>query len=86
MTYKTIGIIGAMVEELELLHKHVDVKSSVTKAGITFYQAEWQGKSIIFCKSGVGKVNAAVCTQVLIDLGADCVLFTGVAGACRSAA
>ncbi|MFC4778396.1 5'-methylthioadenosine/adenosylhomocysteine nucleosidase [Paenibacillus sp. GCM10023252] len=81
MAYNRIGIIGAMAEEINLLHKHAEVTGETTKAGITYYSGHLHGKSIIFCKSGVGKVNAAVCTQVLIDLGAEVVLFTGVAGA-----
>lgn len=81
MSFNKIGIIGAMAEEIELLHENVNVSSQVTKAGITYYEGTLHEKSIIYCKSGVGKVNAAVCTQILIDLGADCVLFTGVAGA-----
>lgn len=81
MLFNKIGIIGAMAEEIELLHEHVDVASELTKAGITYYEGTLHGKTIIYCKSGVGKVNAAVCTQILLDLGADCVLFTGVAGA-----
>ena len=81
MSFNKIGIIGAMAEEIELLHEHVNIASQVTKAGITYYEGNLHGKSVIYCKSGVGKVNAAVCTQILLDLGADCVLFTGVAGA-----
>jgi adenosylhomocysteine nucleosidase len=81
MAFNKIGIIGAMAEEIELLHQHVDNPSLTTKAGIDYYEGKLHGKSIIFCKSGVGKVNAAVCTQILLDMGADCVLFTGVAGA-----
>jgi adenosylhomocysteine nucleosidase len=81
MSFNKIGIIGAMAEEIELLHEHVNVASQVTKAGITYFEGTLHGKAIIYCKSGVGKVNAAVCTQILLDLGADCVLFTGVAGA-----
>lgn len=81
MAFNKIGIIGAMAEEIELLHEHVTVSSQVTKAGITYYEGTLHGKAVIYCKSGVGKVNAAVCTQILLDLGADCVLFTGVAGA-----
>lgn len=81
MSFSKIGIIGAMAEEIELLHEHVDVVSQITKAGITYYEGNFHGKAVIYCKSGVGKVNAAVCTQILLDLGADCVLFTGVAGA-----
>lgn len=81
MSTTKIGIIGAMAEEIELLHEHVDVASSFTKAGITYCEGMFHGKSVIFCKSGVGKVNAAVCTQLLLDAGANVVLFTGVAGA-----
>ncbi|MUT66778.1 5'-methylthioadenosine/adenosylhomocysteine nucleosidase [Paenibacillus sp. NEAU-GSW1] len=81
MGFSKIGIIGAMVEEIELLHQHVELSQKSVKAGITYYEGNLHGKPVIYCKSGVGKVNAAVCTQVLLDLGADCVLFTGVAGA-----
>ncbi|WP_201001213.1 5'-methylthioadenosine/adenosylhomocysteine nucleosidase [Paenibacillus glycanilyticus] len=81
MAFNKIGIIGAMVEEIELLHQNVHVTNSVTKAGITYYEGQLHGKTVVFCKSGVGKVNAAVCTQILIDLGVDSILFTGVAGA-----
>jgi adenosylhomocysteine nucleosidase len=53
-----------------------------TKAGITYYEGELEGKSVVLCKSGVGKVNAAITTQMLIDqFQADQVIFTGVAGA-----
>jgi len=81
MAIAKIGIIGAMAEEIELLHQHVAVASEFTKAGITYYEGVLHDKQVIYCKSGVGKVNAAVCTQILLDAGADCVLFTGVAGA-----
>lgn len=81
MTTTKIGIIGAMAEEIELLHRHVDVTSEYTRAGITYYEGSFHEKNVIFCKSGVGKVNAAVCTQLLLDAGATSVLFTGVAGA-----
>ncbi|MBO7744970.1 5'-methylthioadenosine/adenosylhomocysteine nucleosidase [Paenibacillus sp. MWE-103] len=79
--YHKIGIVGAMAEEIELLHKHVVKTGSFVKAGIEYTEGTLHGHNVVFCKSGVGKVNAAVCTQVLIDAGADCVLFTGVAGA-----
>lgn len=81
MAISKIGIIGAMAEEIELLHQHVAIASEFTKAGITYYEGTLHGKQVIYCKSGVGKVNAAVCTQILLDAGASCVLFTGVAGA-----
>lgn len=81
MSMNKIGIIGAMAEEIELLHEHVKVAAKVVQAGITFYEGMLHGKEVIYCKSGVGKVNAAVCTQLLLQRGATCVLFTGVAGA-----
>lgn len=79
--YSRVGIIGAMAEEIELLHEYVEKSNCFVKAGITYVEGTLHGREVVFCRSGVGKVNAAVCTQVLIDAGVDCVLFTGVAGA-----
>lgn len=77
-----IGIIGAMNEEIE---NFLDGMSNVTqhkKAGIIFYEGSMNGVSVILCKSGVGKINATVCTQILIDdFNIEQVIFTGVAGA-----
>lgn len=81
MAFNKIGIIGAMEEEIQQLHTYVEQKGESAAAGITYYEGEFQGKQVVYCKSGVGKVNAAVCTQLLIDRGVECVLFTGVAGA-----
>ncbi|WP_163879471.1 5'-methylthioadenosine/adenosylhomocysteine nucleosidase [Paenibacillus favisporus] len=77
-----IGIIGAMDEEVELLLAGMEGAETVTKAGVKYARGTYRGKPVIVCKSGVGKVNAAVTTQILIDqFGVDKVLFTGVAGA-----
>lgn len=81
MTFKKIGIIGAMVEEIELLHQNVKNITEVKKAGVTYYAGTLHDIEVIYCKSGVGKVNAAICTQVLLSFGVDAVWFTGVAGA-----
>ncbi|KZE84244.1 nucleosidase [Paenibacillus elgii] len=82
MTYGKLGVIGAMKEEIELFHEHMEQVRESAKAGITFYEGVFHGKSIVLCKSGVGKVNAAVTTQILIDTyGVEAVIFTGVAGA-----
>lgn len=82
METETIGLIGAMDEEIELLLAEMEHGHSVTKAGITYVQGNWQGKKIVVCRSGVGKVNAAITTQILIDhFGVTSVVFTGVAGA-----
>ena len=77
-----IGIIGAMDEEIALYQTAMRETAAVVKAGITYRQGELAGQSVVLCKSGVGKVNASVCTQILIDqFQVDRVIFTGVAGA-----
>lgn len=76
------GLIGAMDEEIRLILAKMDHKETVIKAGIHFYTGVFAGKSVVLCKSGVGKVNAAMTTQILIDsFEASQMLFTGVAGA-----
>jgi len=82
MTFATIGIIGAMEEEINLLLAGMDDKQTEQHAGITYHRGFFQGKRVVLTRSGVGKVNAAVCTQILIDrYRAEAILFTGVAGA-----
>ncbi|MBB6671122.1 5'-methylthioadenosine/adenosylhomocysteine nucleosidase [Cohnella nanjingensis] len=77
-----IGIIGAMQEEIDLLLEHLDDAVELKRSGIRYLAGSLHGKQVVICKSGVGKVNAAVCTQVLIDrFNASKVIFTGVAGA-----
>ncbi|CAM2877020.1 MULTISPECIES: 5'-methylthioadenosine/adenosylhomocysteine nucleosidase [Paenibacillus] len=79
---ETIGIIGAMDEEVELLLAGMKQLETVKQTGITYVAGEWLGKQIVVCKSGVGKVNAAVTTQILIDrFQVNRIIFTGVAGA-----
>ena len=77
-----IGIIGAMDEEIQLLKEGMNNIRETKKAGITYYSGTFLGQDIVLCKSGVGKVNAGVCTQILIDqFKISKVIFTGVAGA-----
>lgn len=77
-----IGIIGAMDEEIQLLKEGMNNVKEMTKAGITYYSGTFQGQEIVLCKSGVGKVNAGVCTQILVDqFQVTKIIFTGVAGA-----
>lgn len=78
---KVIAIIGAMDEEIELFFKEMQEIKETYKAGITFYTGVLFNQHVVLCKSGVGKVNAAICTQILIDqFKVDYVIFTGVAG------
>ncbi|KHL95458.1 MTA/SAH nucleosidase [Paenibacillus sp. IHB B 3415] len=79
---EVLGLIGAMDEEIMLLLEGMENRQTTVKAGITFHSGTVFGKTAVLCKSGVGKVNAAVTTQILLDsFGVSRVLFTGVAGA-----
>lgn len=79
---RKIGIIGAMDEEVDILVELMDIKETLTKASLKFYQGTLQGKDIVLVKCGIGKVNAALCAQILIsEFDVDAVVNTGVAGA-----
>ena len=63
----TVGIIGAMEVEVETLKKHMKVRRTVKKAHMEFCEGVLGGKEVVVVRSGIGKVNAAVCTQILVD-------------------
>ena len=76
-----IGIIGAMEEEVQELIADLAFAEKKTVASMDFYKGTLYGKDCVIVKSGVGKVNAALCTQILADeFGVDGVINTGVAG------
>jgi adenosylhomocysteine nucleosidase len=76
-----IGIIGAMDVEVEQLRKDMQIQREVKKAGMNFCEGILKGQPSVVVRSGIGKVNAAVCTQILIDdFGVDTVINTGIAG------
>ena len=76
-----IGIIGAMEIEIHELKNNMDVERQVEKANMNFCQGSLCGKEVVVVRSGIGKVNAAVCTQILVDeFGVDAVINTGIAG------
>ncbi len=82
---KTIGIIGAMDEEIALIKQRLDIVSAKKIIGNDFYMGKMHGHSVVLTRCGIGKVNAAICTQVLIDMyGVDYIINTGVAGAISS--
>ncbi|RBP62579.1 adenosylhomocysteine nucleosidase [Alkalibaculum bacchi] len=77
-----IGIIGAMEKEITILRERMDLTKIEEKASLTFYIGKLRDKNIVLVRSGIGKVNAAMCTQILIDIfHVDVVINTGVAGA-----
>ena len=76
-----IGIIGAMESEVEKLREAMDITGKQNVAGMVFYCGRINDTEVVLVRSGVGKVNAAICTQILCDLyGVDVVLNTGIAG------
>ncbi|ONI44468.1 5'-methylthioadenosine/S-adenosylhomocysteine nucleosidase [Candidatus Epulonipiscium fishelsonii] len=77
-----IGIIGAMEEEIVALKRSMKVKSQLMKAQMEFIGGTLQEQEIVVVKCGIGKVNAAICTQVLIEnFNVKCIINVGVAGA-----
>ena len=82
----TIGIIGAMEEEVSLLKDEMNIEETVDYAGMSFCKGTLCGRDVVIVRSGIGKVNAAVCTQVLVDkFHAEVLLNTGVAGSLDAA-
>lgn len=76
-----IGIIGAMEIEIEELKAAMTVSRVERRAGMAFYEGLLNGASVVIVKSGVGKVNAALCTQILADLfQVTHIINTGIAG------
>lgn len=76
-----IGIIGAMESEVCALKEAMKEAHVVAKAGMNFYEGTLQGAPAVVVQCGIGKVNAAVCVQILADLfHVTHIVNTGVAG------
>lgn len=78
----TVGIISAMAEEIQLYRDTCTVQRRRQRAGLQIHEARFEGHALRFVKAGVGKVNAALCTQLLLDqYDVDLIVCTGSAGA-----
>lgn len=76
-----LGIIGAMQQEVETLLAHLENCRAKTLAGSEFYEGKLEGLDAVIVQCGVGKVNAAVCAQILCDcFGVTHLVNTGIAG------
>ena len=76
-----IGIIGAMEEEVAVLKEDMEGKAVTEKASMQFCKGKLYGKDAVVVRSGIGKVNAAVCAQILVDeFDVDVLINTGIAG------
>ena len=82
---KIIGIIGAMPSELKDI-QNVQENPVITKiAGYEFHESIHGTNKIITVCCGIGKVNAAICTQILIDVfKVEQIINTGIAGGLKS--
>lgn len=83
---KTIAVIGAMPSELADIRLTLGEAEVKRLSGFDFYINSYKGNKIVNACCGIAKVNAALCTQVMIDnFAPDCVINTGVAGGMNSA-
>ena len=76
-----LGIIGAMSEELEILLKDMKLETTEEKAKMKFHKGKLWGHDVVAVVCGIGKVNAAICTQILAsEYKVSSVINVGVAG------
>lgn len=81
MRVRKLGILGALDIEVKYLRELITAPTVWESAGRTFFEGTLAGMPVVLAWADVGKVNAALTTQVLIDRGhAQAVVFTGVAG------
>ena len=81
-----IGIIGAMEIEVETLKSHMQITNTLEKASMTFLEGTLNDIPVVIVRSGIGKVNAGMCVQILSDVfQVTHVINTGVAGSLNAA-
>ena len=78
---KPTAIIGAMETELELLKSRLTGKQEITIEGILFFRGQLDNREVVITRSGIGKVNAAIITTILLEhFKPTHVLYSGIAG------
>ncbi len=83
---QTLGLIFAMDEEMDALAKYIEIDNIYHIFDLTFLEGHYNNIKLILAKCGVGKVNAARCTQILIDnMKVDAIINIGVAGGLSNA-
>lgn len=76
-----IGFICALAIEVEGIKEMMTNPTDTTVAKITYTKGAIDGKEVVCCECGIGKVNAAMSTQIMIDLyHPDIVINSGIAG------
>jgi adenosylhomocysteine nucleosidase len=75
------GILGAFEEEVEIIREEIQNSKTHTIFGTYFVTGQLRGRNVVLAKSGIGKVNAAMTTTLLLDhFQPTEVIFTGIAG------
>lgn len=83
---KRIGIIGAMDLEVQHLKNEIQLSRIVDKAGMEFFTGTLKDVDVVIVRSGIGKVNAGLCAQILADVfQVTHIINTGVAGSLNPA-
>lgn len=83
--YKTIAIIGAMREEITPLLEHFSDYESIKVGDNIYYKITKNNRNIIIAYSKIGKIHASLtCAVMILHFGAECVIFSGVAGGLRT--
>ncbi len=76
-----LGIVGAMKYEVEVIKEALDGSEAIYLSGSWFYKGTIGDNEVVLTLCGVGKVNAAISTTLLINhFGCDFIINTGVAG------
>ena len=76
-----LGMIGAMAVEVELLKEKMENLTVTNHAGMDFFDGKLEGLDAVVVQCGVGKVNAAMCAQILCSVfGVTHLVNTGIAG------
>lgn len=76
-----IGIIGAMEQEVAVLKEKMTQAKETKMAGMTFFEGTLCGRDVVVVRSGIGKVNMAVCAQILAGhFHVEQLINTGIAG------
>ena len=78
---KKLGIIGAMAVEIAALRENMEKVTVTNRTGMEFYEGKLRGLDVVLVQCGIGKINAAICTQILCDcFGVTHLVNTGIAG------
>jgi len=77
----TLGIIGVKEIEIKYIKESMKIVEEVAYAGFLFYIGNYNTLNIVLCCTGMGKVNSAECTQILIaKFNVKRIISTGIAG------